>query len=153
MALNYDKLVKFLKTNDEATQKEAADNQGLTIGQLSMMTFCKAKLDAGVVDKIPGTGASIKKARAGGDRWELIAVRSGKGVAEVKSLYEEAGGDVTEYVGRGRNFGATPSGKKTAAKGKAATKAAPKGKPGRPAGSKNKPIVRNRGRRAAGNPS
>lgn len=142
MAFNYDRLVKWVKSNPEGSQKAAADAQGIGIGELSMMNFCRAKVDAGVVTKAPGTAPSVKKLRDNGDRWELIAARVGKGVSEVKNLYEEAGGDPTGYVGKGRNFGATPSGKQQA-----------KGKPGRPKGGKNQPtaVVRNR-RRGAANP-
>jgi hypothetical protein len=157
MAFDFGKLVKYLKANPEASQREAAEDQGLTIGQVSMTNFCKAKVDAGVVNKAPGTAASIKKLRDNeGDRWELIAARTSKSVSQVQALYEEAGGDLSNsYTGKGRNFQATPAGKKPAGKkGAAATK--PTGTRGRPKGSTNKAkatIVRNKSRRGAGNPS
>lgn len=151
MSLNYDKLVKFVKANPEASQKAAADSQGLTIGEVSMLKFCQAKVEAGVVAKSGGTPKQIKTLRDNGARWELIAAQTGKSVGDVKSAYEEAGGDAsTSYTGRGRNpNGATATkapAKKSAAKAKtgaAAKKAAPKGRPA---------IVRNRRGRAA-NPS
>lgn len=158
MALDYDKLVKFVSKNPEATQREAAESQGLAIGQLSMLQFCNAKVEGGVVDDAPGTSASVKKLRTAGDRWEMIAAKTGKSVAEVKQLFKDGGGDPeSSYTGRGRPVG-QGTGKKPAAKGKAAsTKAAP-AKRGRPAGkAAAKPaagkIQRNRTRRGAGNPS
>lgn len=154
MALNYDKLVKYVKSNPEASQREAAENQGLTIGQVSMLQFCLAKVEAGVVDEAPGTSASVKKLRNSGDRWEMIAAKTGKSVSEVKQLFADSGA-TDEGTGRGRPIG-QGTGKKPAAS-KAKGKTAPPAKRGRPAGkAAAKPkagIQRNRTRRGAGNPS
>lgn len=152
MSLNYDKLVGFLKKNPEASQKAAAESQNLSIGEVSMLRFCQAKVEAGVVSKAPGTNASIKKLRdSEGDRWEMIAARTGKSVADVKAAYEEAGGNAaSSYIGRGRN----PNGAQTAKPKASGKKPAAKAATGRKAaGTGKKPvIVRNR-RGRAGNPS
>lgn len=142
MSVNMDKLVKFLKSNPEASQKAAADNQGLTIGQLSMQKFCVAKVEAGIATKLTGTPKQILAARNSGERWELIAARAGISVAEVKSRFQEAGGKLDAPVSKPKASGG--SSKKPAAK---------KGGTQRGATGRQKPIVRNRNRRGAGNPS
>lgn len=155
MALNYDKLVKFVKGNPEASQREAAESQGLAIGQVSMLRFCEAKVDAGVVDKAPATGPSVKKLRTAGDRWEMIAARTGLSVAETKTLFAESGG-VDAGTGRGRPVGQGTGKKPAAAKGKAAAAPAKRGRPAGKGKAAAKPagrIQRNRTRRGAGNPS
>jgi hypothetical protein len=109
--VNFGKLVKLVK-DDEMTQAEAARQLGVTTGQLSMMQYCLAQVEAGVYKKMPGTAASVKKARDNeGNRWELVAARAGISVKAAKELYEEAGGNASKsYVGRGRDFtGATGS--------------------------------------------
>jgi hypothetical protein len=146
--LDYGKLVKYVGKNPETSQRAAAEDQGLTIGQVSMLSFCKAKVDAGVEDTAPATGPSVKRLRDADVRWEMIAAKTNKSVTEVKALFDGAGG-VDKGTGRGRPVG-KGTGKKPAAKTKpAATR-------GRPKGSTNKPkagIQRNRTRRGAGNPS
>lgn len=123
---SYDKLVKSLQKDSELTQGKAAVAQGVSIGQIPMMKFCAAQVEAGVYAKAPATAASVKKLRDGeSNRWELIAARTGLGVAAVKTKYEEAGGDVTAYVGKGRDFsGVEREIKKPAAKAKPAVKPA-----------------------------
>jgi hypothetical protein len=177
---DHDKVVKMLKANGELKQSEVATKLGVTVGQVPMLKFCQAQVEAGVYNKAPGTPASIKKLRdVEGNRWELIAARTGKGVAAVKTAYEEAGGDASNsYTGRGRNFsgattttrsttrsgGKTGSGRPSAAKsggrpsatktaGKTATKAG--GRPSARGAGKGGSVQRNvAGRRgSAGNPS
>lgn len=157
--VNFDKLVKLIKGDDEITQAKAAERLGVSLGQLNMLTFCKAKVEAGVAKKAPATAKSVRSLRdSGSERWEMIAARTGLSVARVKALYEEAGGDVTNsYTGRGRNFnggGAKPKAKAStsgrASGGKAASSKA--------SGSKAKPkgttaIQRRRTRAGASNPS
>lgn len=126
--LNYDKLVKDLKANPELKQSEAAQKQGLTIGQVSMVAFTKAQVEAGIYKKAPGTPPSVKKLRdSEGNRWELIAARTGLGVSAVKAAYEEAGGNASNsYTGRGRNFAGGGSGRKSGAAKKTAAKSGAK---------------------------
>src|SRR4051812_12728027 len=95
--LNYDKLVKLVKGNNDITQAGAAEALGLSIGQVSMLKFCQAQGEAKVYDKAPSTNASIKKLRdSEGNRWELIAARTGLSVAAVKTKYEEGGGNAAK---------------------------------------------------------
>lgn len=161
--LNYDKLVKLVKGDKGITQGQAAQKLGLSIGQVPMLKFNGAQVAAGVYQKAPATGPSIKKLRdSEGNRWELIAARTGLGVAAVKAKYEEAGGDAKAYVGRGRDHSKAtrskpagrrkpastgkPSGRKPAARRKPAGTAANKGG--------KSPVVRRTTRRStAGNPS
>lgn len=107
--LNYDKLVKLVKGDKDITQSQAAQKLGLSIGQVSMLKFCQAQVEAGAYDKAPSTAASVKKLRdSEGNRWELIAARTGLSVAAVKGKYEEAGGNAANsYTGRGRNHAAS----------------------------------------------
>lgn len=164
--VQYDKLVKLVKGDNEITQSAAAKALGVSTGQLSMLVFSQAKVDAGVYKKIPATAVSVKKARdIEGNRWELIAARTGQGVARVKALYEEAGGNAkASYTGKGRNFAnGTGTGKKPASSGRqtggkasaASNKAASsKSSGGRATGrSTGKPAGRTTGRRTTANPS
>lgn len=162
---DHDKVVKMLKGNSELKQSEVAQKLGVSIGQVPMLAFCKAQVEAGVHSKSPKTPANIKKLRDNeGNRWELIAARTGLGVAAVKAAYEEAGGDPSNsYTGRGRNFSGstarTTGGGRASSKSKTKTKTASKkstSKAGSKSASKRKTaIVRNRGgrRSTAGNPS
>lgn len=107
--LNYDALVRLVKSNKDITQAEAARRLGLSVGQIPMIKFCQAQVAVGVYSKIPGTAAAVKKARdSEGNRWELIAARTGKSVAAVKDLYP--GDASSSYTGRGRNFNGVSSG-------------------------------------------
>lgn len=125
---DHDKVVKMLKANGELKQSQVAQKLGVTIGQVPMLSFCKAQVEAGVYSTAPKTGSSIKKLRdSEGNRWELIAARTGLGVAAVKAAYEEAGGDTaSSYTGRGRNFSGSTSGSgsKSSSSGKASSKKA-----------------------------
>lgn len=70
--------------------------------------------------KLKSTGKEIRNARdKQGLRWERIAARTGISVAEVKSRYADAGGDLaTSYTGKGRMpSGVSPSPKKAAETG------------------------------------
>jgi hypothetical protein len=102
--LNYDKLVKDLKKDPDLTQSQAADNQGLTIGQVSMMKFCQAQVEAGIWDEIPATTKAVKAARNEGNRWELIAARADVSRAKVIDLFGGQDAAKDSYVGKGRNF-------------------------------------------------
>lgn len=133
--LNYDKLVKLVQSNKDITQSQAAQKLGLSIGQVSMLKFCQAQVAAGAYAKAPATGPSVKKLRdSEGNRWELIAARTGLSVAAVKAKYEEAGGNAaTSYTGRGRNpngaapkRSSAPSGKRSTAKRSGAGASSPK---------------------------
>ena len=137
--LNYDKLVKDLKKNPDLTQSEAAELQGLTIGQVNMMRFCRAQVDAGIWDEIPETAKAVKAARAEGNRWELIAARAGISRAKAVDLYGGEDAAKESYVGRGRNFAngedEKPKGRASGRKPAAASAAKPKG--GRPSARKS----------------
>jgi transposase len=94
--------------------------------------------------KFSGTAKQIASARESGLRWERIAARTGKSVAECQKLFKEATGKdyKSSYTGRGRRFdGSAPTAKKTAGNG-ASKKAAAKG--GKSAGK-----ARTRAQRAA----
>lgn len=141
--VNEAKLLKAVKGG--ATHGEAASQLGLTQGQLSMLKFCMAQVEAGQYDEIPATAASVKKARdKDGNRWELIAARAGISVAKVKDLYggEDAARD--SFTGRGRNFTGV---KRT--KAKTTGKSGKSGKGGKSTG-KARTLAQ---RRAARNPS
>lgn len=158
---DYGRLVKALKANGELTQSAAAEKLGITAGQLNMLAFCKAKVEAGVVKKAPATPRSVRSLREKDtDRWEMIAARTGVSVAAAKELYREAGGDPTNsYTGRGRNFSNGPSKAKPKAKAKASTASkaktsTAKGKSKATAKTKGGGIVRRRTRAGSGgNPS
>lgn len=161
--LNYDKLVKLVKGDKDITQGQAAQKLGLSIGQVSMLKFCQAQVEAGKFQKAPATAASVKKLRDNeGNRWELIAARTGLSPAAVKAKYEEAGGDAKAYVGRGRDHSKTtgkPSSRKPA--GRSSSKPSGRKPAGRkPAGTAanrrggKAPVIRRTTRRStAGNPS
>lgn len=130
-------------------QSECAKNLGVTPGQLGMLPFCKAQVAAGIFTKAPATEASFKKLREAGNRWELIAARTGATVGAIKA----AVGDGT-YIGRGRKPGtASTSTKATGAK--ATGKLAGRGKTGVQPVSNKPARARTRAERAArsGNPS
>jgi len=112
-----DKLVGLLKKDDELTQGKAAQELGVSVGQIPMLLFCKAQVEAGVFKKAPATPKSVVQLRNSGNRWELIAARTGLGVAAVKSAYSEGGGGdpAKSYTGKGRNFAGGGTGKKPAA--------------------------------------
>lgn len=153
--VNFDKLVKLVKADDEITQREAAERLGVTQGQLNMLLFCRAKVEAGIAKSAPATAKSVKDLRTKeGERWEMIAARTGLSVAKVKDMADE-GGYKDEYVGRGRNYngGSKPATKKAAgSKSTAASKKVPGRKP---AASKkgSTAIQRRRTRAGSSNPS
>lgn len=109
------KLVALLKKKDIG-HSEAARELGLTVGQISSLAFSQALVEAGRVSKAPSTDASVKKLRADGNRFELIAARTGKSVAEVKNIL----GEGTVRSGSTRGAGSASGG------GKSKTKAAAK---------------------------
>lgn len=158
--LNFDKLVRDLRKNPDMTQSEAADSQGLSIGQVNMLRFCKAQVEAGIWDEIPATTKAVKAARNEGNRWELIAARAGISRAKVIDLFggEDAARD--SYVGRGRNFNATESNSGSKSKSSGSSKKTS----GRPSAGKTgtakrggRQVTRSTGRpssrRGGGNPS
>jgi len=101
---DYDKLVKILKREGEISQKAAADELDINVGQLSMLNFCKAKVDAKLYSTAPATAKSVKNLRDNEEnRWELIAARTGLSVKDVKELYGGEAKSRSSYVGRGRD--------------------------------------------------
>lgn len=121
-----DKLAKLLKADSELTQGKAAQKLGVSVGQVPMILFCKAQVEAGIFTKQPATAASVVKLRTAGNRWELIAARTNQGVAAVKTLFKEGGGGdpAKSYTGRGRNFNGTAA-KKPASGGRQTGKNTP----------------------------
>lgn len=154
MADLYDKLVTLLKKNGELTQQAAADKLGVSLGQVNMLAFCKAKVAAGVVSKAPATVQSVKKLRnQDGDRWEMIAARTGLSVAKVKDLFGGEDAAAKSSVGRGRPAGSKTSGSKTKTKA-AGSRSGGKTTAAKRGGSKTG-VARNKTRaaRRGGNPS
>lgn len=168
---NFDRLVKIVKSDGEIVHRLAAEKLGISQGQLSMLDFCKAKVEAGYEKKVPKADAkTIVKLRNDGHRWEMIAAKTDKGVSEVKSMYEEGSGksSASSYTGRGRNFSGSTSGTSSKASSKTKAKSKSAGKTSAKASSKSKSksktkatgaargtgVVRNRRRSsAASNPS
>lgn len=134
-------LLKSVKAGK--TQGAIATELGLTPGQLGMKAFCDAQVEAGLVPSAPGTETSVKKLRAAGARWELIAAQTSLSVAKVKEL----AGDATP-VARGRKASNGSGSKATGVKVVANARGA-RGKTAAPA------RARTRAERAArsGNPS
>jgi hypothetical protein len=118
--ISFDRLVKLIRGGEEK-HSEVAKKLGVAPSALDMMTFHRARVTAGVAKKAPATGKSVRDLRDRQKcRWEEIAARIGTGVAAAKTLYEEAGGDSTNYVGRGRNWnGTTEETPKTSKRGAA----------------------------------
>lgn len=102
-SVTQEKIVALLKKDSEMTQGKVAQKLGVTVGQVPMLLFSKAQVEAGVYTKAPATQASVKKLRNEGNRWELIAARTNLSVAQVKQ-HAEAAGVLNSYTGRGRNF-------------------------------------------------
>jgi hypothetical protein len=142
-----DKAVKSGKSHSAT-----ADALGLTIGQLPMLTYHRSRVRVGLEKKAPATAQSVKKLRdSEGNRWELIAARTGQSVAAVKNLYP--GDPADSYTGRGRNFSGNASSAKP--KAKAAGKASSRSSGSKAAAKKGTTRARTRAQRAAksGNPS
>lgn len=145
-----DKLAKLFKGNSELTQGQAAQKLGVTVGQVPMTDFCKAKVQAGVVSTAPATTASVKKLRdSEGNRWELISARTGVGVAKVKELYGGEEAAKASYSGRGRNFNGTSTRKSGSTK-TAATKTGGAGRKASASKTKTGAARKSAGRKAAG---
>lgn len=146
-----DKLAKLFKGNSELTQGQAAQKLGVTVGQVPMTDFCKAKVQAGVVSTAPATTASVKKLRdSEGNRWELISARTGVGVAKVKELYGGEEAAKASYSGRGRNFNGTTSTRKSGSTKTAATKTGGAGRKASASKTKTGAARKSAGRKAAG---
>jgi len=102
-SVSHNDLVKLAKRG--LNHSEAAAELGVSVGSISSMKWSKALVDAGQWGEIPATAAAVKKARdVESNRWELIAARTGEGVARVKELYGGEEAAAASYVGRGRNF-------------------------------------------------
>jgi hypothetical protein len=72
----------------------AAKELGVTVGQISSFAWSTALVSGGVYSEAPDTAASVKKLYdVEGNRWELIAARTGLSVAAAQDLYDEAGGE------------------------------------------------------------
>lgn len=161
------KVTELVKRDNGISQKGVADKLGVSTGQVSMTIFSAARVAAGVYNKQPATAASVKKLRdSEGNRWELIAARTGLSVTKARELYGGEAKARASYSGRGRDFsngnssstrstqrsgsGRGSAGKKGSTK-KATAAASRKGG----ATAKKGGIVRNKaGRRStAGNPS
>lgn len=110
--INQAKLVALVKKGKN--QAECARELGVTAGQLGMLKYGQALVEAGKLKKAPATAKSVKELRDKESmRWEFIAARTGLSVAKVKELY----GDKPSYVGRGPKPGGSKS--KSAAKSSA----------------------------------
>lgn len=146
-----DKIVKLLKGDNDLTQGKVAQKLGVTVGQVPMILFCKAQVEAGIFTKQPATPPSVVKLRNAGNRWELIAARTNLGVAAVKAKFKEGGGGdpAKSYSGRGRNFNGSTA-KKPAATGRQTGKKTPTG--GRQTGGRATAATGG-GRRTSRNPS
>lgn len=115
-SFSHAKLVALLKKKDIG-HSAAAREMGLTTGQISSLQFSQALVESGRVSKAPSTDASVKKLRADGDRFELIAARTGKSVNEVKEILGE--GTISRGSSKpavGRKTAAAKSKTKTVAK-------------------------------------
>ena len=159
--INFAKVVKLAKAGK--SQPEAARELGVTPGQLNMLTWGKALVEAGKLQKAPNTEASIKKLRQGGARFEYIAAQTGASVAKVK----EIAGDIAIARGRKAENGGASSKRSTTSKTSTAksstakrstAKSATSGR--RSGGAKSKTAAAPAGRkrtlaerRGAGNPS
>lgn len=105
-----------------ASLGEVAKELGLTVGQVAP-EFYRQEVEQGVIDEIDAKNdrelaKKIVVARdKQGLRWERLAAATGLGVARVKTLYEEGGGDLSDtYTGKGRNFNAVNGGSVAKAK-------------------------------------
>lgn len=98
---------------EPAVAKEFAGREDIKLKSLAVLGY-RIELAKNPKLKIPLTAEAIAKARAEGLRWQVIAVRAGKGEAVVKKLYEEATTNAAEthYVGKGRRFPAMVGGEK-----------------------------------------
>jgi hypothetical protein len=128
------------------SQPEIARELGITPGQLSMKQFCEAQVESGQVSKAPATEASVKKLRAGGARFELIAAQTGMSVAKIKDIVGDA------PVKRGPKASEGKSAPAKSGRGRTGVQVVARGK-GKPAGRPAR--ARTRAERAArsGNPS
>lgn len=90
---------------EPAVAREFAGRDDIKLKSLAVLGY-RIELAKNPKLAIPLTAEAIAKARAEGLRWQIIAVRAGKGEAVVKKLYEEATDFAAEthYVGKGRRF-------------------------------------------------
>jgi len=73
------------------SHSEAAQELGVTVGQISSLAWSKALVAGGEYSEQPDTEASIRRMRdVEGLRWELVAARAGISVAEAKELHGDA---------------------------------------------------------------
>jgi len=87
--VNHDALVKLAKKG--LGHSAAATELGVTVGQISSMQWSTALVSAGRFSTAPATSASVRKLKdVEGNRWELIAARTGESVTRVKDLYGDA---------------------------------------------------------------
>jgi hypothetical protein len=67
-------------------QSAVAKSLGVPLSAVPIAAYCRALVSAGWYETAPGTEASIKKLYAGGDRFELVAARTGTTVAHVREV-------------------------------------------------------------------
>jgi hypothetical protein len=114
------KLVTLLKKNPDESESFYADKLNIPKTQIGPLIWFNEPI-ANPKLKFPGNKANIVKARKDGIRWERIAARTGKSVAECKEIGGKEAAEI--YTGRGRPVGSyTPgksggSGKKQAGRG------------------------------------
>jgi hypothetical protein len=126
-AVTHEKLVKL--ANADYGHSGAAAELGVPVGQISSIAWSRALVDAGRYDTAPATSASVKRLKdVEGNRWELIAARTGESVARVKELYGPDAGNAASPRGRKAEGDGATAGKKatTRGKGKAAAAATPR---------------------------
>jgi hypothetical protein len=149
-----DKVIKLLKSNPDQSMQFYANKLGVPLGAVGAYVY-RLEPVANPKLKIPATEASVTKARdSEGLRWERIAARTGKSVAEAKRLYK--GDPNKSYTGRGRDFSgtarkATSSGAGTKGR-QAATGKGTSGRRAAASGSKStgRAAGRTRGQKTAG---
>jgi hypothetical protein len=101
--VTHEKLVKIVKSGI-TSHSEAAVELGVTVGQISSLSWSRALVEGGEYSEQPATEAAVRRMRdVEGLRWELIAARTGESVAAVKELH----GDADNSVVSGRRPKAT----------------------------------------------
>jgi len=88
--VTHEKLVRLVKSG-VVSHSEAAQELGVTVGQISSLAWSKALVEGGEYSEVDPTAANVRRMRdVEGLRWELIAARTGESVASVKELHGDA---------------------------------------------------------------